>query len=434
MARESDDLTKRYSSLFENRLRVPIVFVRDLHRSQKLPELASFLAWEVLHKLRLFGRDDYLEFNSGRPLVLGEKQVSDPLSGAYLAQLGALQGLRIAGSRHNWKLFFVGPSGQTIGCIYPEDSDLYESSDYASSLTHLKRLGGKIKAIFISSRGTIFVCIKGAVYRSSDGGVSFDKCLNLSSSESFFRHNNGMTEIPGKGLVIGEYGNVWDKTRYRTLAYFYLSSDDGETWTRSNFLIKEGINKHVHVVKYSRLLDRLLLADGDNKKKLWISAPRDTLDMEALELKAVNHHHIQIGGYTAIAECGEGVLFGTDYQGGTNFVVESRDGKIFRRRVVPDPYRRSPIDNMVCRKARRGYEVWANLPFSAGDSRCLLMYTADCGMTWNRVIEYKRATHTVWLLSSSSDPVDRVCFAVQDSGRRHRVVYEVSDNGESGVS
>jgi len=431
MLKESDDLTKRYSYVFENRLRVPIVFLRDLHRSQKLPELASFLVWEVLYKLRLFGRNNYLKFNSGQPLVLGDTQLSDPALGAHLSQLGALRGLRVVSSPYNWKLFFVGALRQTLGCIYPDDTDLYQSTDHSSSLTHLKRFGDKIKAIFISSRGTIFVCIKGAVYRSSDGGNSFDKSLHLSSSESFFRHNNGMTEIPGKGLIIGEYGNVWDRTRYRTLAYLYLSSDDGETWSRSDFLIKEGINKHVHVVKYSPLLKRLLLADGDNKKKLWISAPLDDLDMRALELKAVNNYHMQIGGYTAIAECGENVLFGTDYQGGTNFVVESKDGRTFRKWVVPDPYRRSPIDNMVCRKARQGYEVWANLPFSAGDSRCLLMYTSDCGKTWNKVIEYKRTKHTVWLLSSSNGAVDRVYFAVQDSERHRRVVYEVSDDGES---
>ena len=80
-----------------------------------------------------------------------------------------------------------------------------------------------------------------------------------------------MTELPDKTLIIGEYGNVWENNRWRKSAYLYFSVDMGETWEKSDFLIKKGANKHVHIVKYSKLLDKIFVADGDNKKKLWIS-------------------------------------------------------------------------------------------------------------------------------------------------------------------
>src|SRR3972149_5121162 len=51
------------------------------------------------------------------------------------------------------------------------------------------------------------------------------------------------------GLIIGEYGNVWENNRWKQLAYVYFSSDNGETWERSDYLIGQGINKHVHMVK-----------------------------------------------------------------------------------------------------------------------------------------------------------------------------------------
>jgi hypothetical protein len=137
--------------------------------------------------------------------------------------------------------------------------------------------------------------------------------------------------------------------------------------------------------------------------------------------------HIQMGGYTSVAECDGRILFGTDYQGGTNFMVATTDGEQFSKWIVPDPYRRSPIDDMVLRKSKDGTEVWANLPFSTANTKCLLMYSADNGETWHRVMEYDGAAHRVWLLNSSDGIPDALYFSVQNLKTNDRVVYKVTD-------
>jgi photosystem II stability/assembly factor-like uncharacterized protein len=289
------------------------------------------------------------------------------------------------------------------------------------------RFPARIRSVFVSSQDTVFVGAGGAVYRSTDGGTTFGKALDLGSPESFFRHNNGMTETSDGTLIIGEYGNVWESNGWRNLASLYFSEDNGETWARSDFLKEEGINKHVHLVRYSRALNRILLADGDNKKRLWLSDPLDSFDAGNPGWKPVNRFHIQMGGYTAVAERDGTILFGTDYQGGTNAIVRSRDGKRFEKRIVPDPYRRSPIDNMVPRRSKAGDEVWANLPWSRAGTRCLLMYSANGGESWHKVLEYTRAAHVVWLISSSRETQDVLYLSIEDYEHQDRVVYRVVD-------
>jgi len=170
-----------------------------------------------------------------------------------------------------------------------------------------------------------------------------------------------------------------------------------------------------------------MMADGDNYKKLWLSDPLDASDPENPNWKPVNRFHIQMGGYTSVVESDGRIFFGTDYQGGTNFIVETTDGKKFTKKIIPDPYRRSPIDNMVLRKSKAGEEIWANLPFSTPNTRCLLMYTADNGKSWNKVFEYNRSTHTVWLINSSTQISDELYFSVEDLRSKDRVVYRIAD-------
>ena len=170
-----------------------------------------------------------------------------------------------------------------------------------------------------------------------------------------------------------------------------------------------------------------MVADGDNYKKLWLSDPLDRVDFEKPNWNPVNKFHIQMGGYTGVAESNGKVIFGTDYQGGTNFLVETTDGKKFSKKIVPDPYRRSPVDNMVLRKSKTGEEIWANLPFSTPNSKCLLMYTADNGKSWNKVFEYNRSTHTVWLINSSTAISNEIYFSVEDIKSNDRVVYGITD-------
>jgi hypothetical protein len=190
----------------------------------------------------------------------------------------------------------------------------------------------------------------------------------------------------------------------------------------------QGINKHVHVVKYSHLLNQLFVADGDNKKKLWISAPLNVRDWQTRnDWNVVNRFHIQMGGYTSVVETDEEIIFGTDYQGGTNFLVSTNDGRKYTIRVLPDPYRRSPIDNMVQRKSQSGQEIWANLPYCDKKTKSLLMCSPDGGKQWWKVLEYNWSTHRVSLVSSSTSVARDLYVSVQNVKQGDVTVYRISD-------
>lgn len=420
-------LTKRHSSLFERTgMKNLFPFVYDIYRYGKARELLSFIVWELFHKLRLFPKEKYLKFNDSAPLSLENVRLNDSDFSERIDHFFRSRGLSIVDADHNWKRIFVNNNGEIFGCLYPDDTDLYKSTDNGETISFIKRFPEKIKSIFISSQNTIFVCVEGAVYKSTDNGGTFKESLELGSSVSYFRHNNAMTETPSRVLIIGEYGNVWEKNGWRKLAYLYFSSDDGETWEKSDFLIGRGTNKHVHLVKYSKLFNKIFMADGDNKKKLWVSDSINSSDLNP-KWNLVNKFHIQVGGYTSIAENGEKILFGTDYQGGTNFIVETIDGEKYDKRIVPDPYRRSPIMNMVQRKSKNGNEIWAVLPYSRPGTRSLLMYTADGGKSWNKVLEYSSATRNVWLINSSNEATSELYFAIKNLRNDDRVVYKIAD-------
>lgn len=424
----SGDLTKRYSLLFENKgAKKLISFVQDVYKYGKFREIVSFAIWETFHKLGLFPKKDYLLFNNREAIALGNEKLTGVVFNQKITQFFKDRELSSTQCDHNWKLLYINNKGEIFGSLYPEDTELYKSIDYGKSVIFINRFPESIKSIFISSQNTIFVCVRGAIYKSSDGGASFVKALELGSSDSFFRFNNEMTETPSKLLIVGEYGNVWEKTGWRKLAFLYISSDNGETWKTSDFLIQKGANKHVHIVKYSSSLNKLIVADGDNYKRLWITDALNASDFDNPNWKPVNRFHIQMGGHTSFVESDGKLLFGTDYQGGTNFLIETTDGKKFTKRIVPDPYRRSPIDNMVLRKSKTGNEIWANLPFSTSKTKCLLMYSTDNGKSWNKVLEYKRSTHAVWLTSSSRETADELYFSVENLKNNDRVVYRVSD-------
>lgn len=422
------DLTKQYSGLFQRRgLKRVFSLAQDIYKFGKFRELVSFTVWELYHRFGLFPKNGYLVFNNHEAIKLAENGAAGLDLDKKINEFFESRGLCATKSEHNWKLLYTNNKGEIFGSLYPNDSELYKSIDGGRSVIFVQRFQESIKSLFISSQDTIFVCVKGSIYKSSDGGVSFKKTLDLGSPISFFRFNNAMTETPNKTLVIAEYGNIYDKNGWKKLAYLYYSSDDGETWKTSDFLIQKGTNKHVHIVKYSRLLNKLVMADGDNYKRLWLSDNLDATNAENPSWKPVNRFHIQMGGHTSVVESGGKIFFGTDYQGGTNFILESADGKKFVRKIVPDPYRRSPIDNMVLRKSKTGNEIWANLPFSTATTKCLLMYTADHGKTWNKIFDYNRSTHTVWLISSSNEIADALYFSIEDSRNKTRAVYRVAD-------
>ncbi|QDK78886.1 exo-alpha-sialidase [Spirosoma sp. KCTC 42546] len=404
-------------------------FLLDIHRVGKLRELLSFVLWEISHRVRFYKfANQYVRFSSDHYLSLVDEANcldENPILTSFFAKEGlCLQPVAI-----DWKYCFQVADGALWGCRYSHLNGLYCSKDESQSAVLVHVFAQPITSLFCSQQGVLFVCSNGTIYRSDDEGNSFTAVLQLSTPISYFLFNNGMTELPDHTLMIGEYGSLWHGKSWQNLAFLYYSSDGGITWDVSDFLKQQGVNKHIHLVKYCTRLKAVLLTDGDNKKQMWKNETLTHFDKQAKKQQhgwqLINKYHHQTGGYTSMAETNETVLFGSDYLGGTNFIVRTSDGKQFKKLVLPDPYRRSPVMNMVARQSLTGHEIWAaSYSCLSGDAKSLLMCTKAAGKTWARVIEFDGTKHEVRLLNSSHNPSSMLYVSVTtfgDQENQHRI-------------
>ncbi|GAB2581783.1 WD40/YVTN/BNR-like repeat-containing protein [Spirosoma areae] len=406
-------------------------FLLDIHRVGKLRELISFVLWEVIHRLRFyqFG-NQYVKFtNEASPLIRNEAVglSANVITNAFLAE----QGLCFRAVAIDWKFCVQTADGTLWGCRYSHLNGLYRSNDQSKSAVLMHEFGHPVTSLFNSRQNRLFVCSNGSIYKSDDQGKSFGVVLQLSTPISYFLFNNGMTELPDQTLLIGEYGSIWHGKTWQNLAYLYYSSDGGDTWTTSDFLMRQGVNKHIHLVKYCACLNAVLLTDGDNKKQVWLNETLGQFNKQADRnqdgWRLINKYHHQTGGYTSMVETTDTVLFGSDYLGGTNFIVSTSDGNQFNKLVLPDPYRRSPVMNMVARQSPSGNEVWAvSYSCLSGDAKSLLMCTNDSGKSWARVIEFDGTRQEIRLASSPHSPSGTLYMSITEFGsqpgnHRHRV-------------
>jgi hypothetical protein len=393
-------------------------FLLDSHRAGKLRELVSFIGWEIMHRLRFFRIEKrYISFTEHRGLAITSEGIENGVSNSSIPE----HGLRFQPVPIDWKFCIETVNGTLWGCCYSQTNVLFCSHDQSQSARLVYTFDYPITSLFISPKHGLFVCANGVVYKSIDQGLSFSIALQLSTPSSYFLFNNGMTELPDQTLLIGEYGSIWHGDAWQNLAYLYYSSDGGTNWNTTDFLMRQGVNKHIHLVKYSPRLQAIFLTDGDNKKQLWINKQLNCFNQQPDDQTSgwhlINKRHYQTGGYLSMAETAEAVLFGSDYLGGTNFIVRTADGQQFSKKMLPDPYRRSPVINMVTRHSRSGNEIWVvSYSCLGGNTRSLLMCSKDSGRSWARVIEFDGAKHEVRLVSSSLKPTDTLYISVTEFG------------------
>lgn len=395
-------------------------FFKDVYQSGKLVELLSFAVWESKHRLKIYPNTRYLRFNETLPITLndlGEPELNHSINHTVE---------RV--NHNNWELCVMITQTTMYGVA---ENQLFVCNLATSTSTLLFTFSEKIKSIFVSAKEDIFVASSGCLFKSSDGGKSFNNVQVLDSEISWFLSNNGFTEIPSTGeLLFGEYASIWFNNQWKSLPYLYWSKDGGETWTKLISFFESGVNKHLHIVKYSNLLNCLFLTDGDNYKRLWINTSLTNFHkLNYTRRKSgwnlVNSLHILKGGHTSMVDGEKRVLFGTDYMGGTNFLVSTKDGKKFRSRIIPDPYRKCPIMNMVALQTPHGKQIWASLYIEAGlPSKSLLMYSDDDGETWYRFLEYNGGQHAVEIISQSVVDTNKLFISVLSGGKRS--LYQIS--------
>lgn len=373
------------SDLYQRKKNVSNIlrFISKLYTSGKIVELLSFIVWEFKYQLSLYDKNQTLQFKEGSALINLKKELrfSEFKSNDFDISVNA----------HNWYFLYLDHVQTKWGCLFENQKTLFKQTT-SGHLQECFTFKNKIRELFIMKSGIIFCCSNGVLYKSNNGN-SFKEVLKFTTLDSRFR-KDGITETPNGHLFIGEYANVRENNRWKFAGYIYHSINNGESWQKLDFLKKAGINKHVHIVQWSNHFNGLIMADGDNQKNIWLNTSSEHFNNTAsdskLGWKKINKRHINKGGYTAILEVENQIILGTDYNGGTNFLVTTVDMVTFKALVIPNPYRRAIFDRITIRKNTNGaLEIWATLFFMHHKSvKSLLMLSKDRGESWEKVIEY----------------------------------------------
>jgi hypothetical protein len=272
-------------------------FLKEVYLSGKLIELFSFAVWESKHRLKFYPKSRYLRFNEKLPITLSELGELE-LNGVIDHKIERF-------SQSDFELCVMLTKTTMYGVV---ENQLFIFNLSTSTSTLLYTFTEKIKSIFVSTQSDIFIASSGCLFKSSDNGKSFNNVQILDSDISWFLSNNGFTEIPSTGeLLFGEYASIWYDNQWKSIPYLYWSKDRGETWTKLTSFHESGVNKHLHIVKYSKLLKCLFLTDGDNYKRLWINTSLNNFHkLNYARRKSgwnlINSLHILKGGHTSMID------------------------------------------------------------------------------------------------------------------------------------
>lgn len=266
-------ISREHSAIFDDGmvsrlLRLPRLLY-DAVANGKAVELTSFGLWEMQHRFGLVNASRYLRFAAHPMLVL---RASVECGEEDVEQVFASHELTAIKSQVPWRTIYLSRSGTGFGSLNAARSTLFRSASGRDDKAEpLHRFADRIRAVFVSRRNTVFACSDGVIYRGVNGGERFSESLRLTSRKCYFLFGHGMTETPEGMLVLAEYGTVHRGRGFQSVANLYFSFDEGASWEKSDFLVRAGANKHVHIVAYSKELRRLFVTDGDNKKRLWVS-------------------------------------------------------------------------------------------------------------------------------------------------------------------
>jgi photosystem II stability/assembly factor-like uncharacterized protein len=183
----------------------------------------------------------------------------------------------------NWSKIYIDNTGTIYGNTMEHPDTLFSYKN--NKLTLLHTFPDTIPGLFISKMNDIFVCSGGIIYKSKDGGLTFKNVLEYTSPRSCFRHNNSFTEDDEGNMFVGEYISEFVNKKWHFGAYIYYSNNGGDNWQKIDFLWHKGINKHIHLIKWSKNYGGLIMTDGDNKKKMWINKSKNFRDIVLVQRK-----------------------------------------------------------------------------------------------------------------------------------------------------
>lgn len=395
-------------------------FLRDIRKYGKFEELKSFLIWEIKSKLKIW--KDYLVIKNNKSQIIANKDLSKLIIHSNESESELKIKFELVKIETGWDKIHITPGNSIIGNTITKRNILFRGNKDGIITEKLYEFEEPIKTIYINSNKTIFICCSGSIFRSDDNGINFKKVLTMSSRGSMFMFHVGMTEITPEILLIGEYSNIWDKkSGWKNASNLYISYDEGLNWESTNFLKKNGVNKHIHIVKYIKEHGILVLTDGDNKKQLWTITLNGNLNLKEYFFRVENwklltKKHIELGGYSAILELGNSTILGTDYYGGTNFLVETNDFIKFDKKVIPNPYRRGFFESFT----KSNDIIWASIhPPNFKNSKGLLMYRTIHSDIWYKLMEYECNDYKIDVISKSLVEQNYLFFSIKEINKKN---------------
>ena len=390
-------------------------FLGDIRKYGKFTELKSFLIWEIKSQLKIW--KDYLVIKNNKSQITADNNISKLILHSNKSENESEIKFEFIKIETGWDKIYITHDNSIIGNTITKRNILFRGDKNGYITEKLYEFEDPIESIYINSNSVIFICSSGSIFRSEENGKNFRKVLTMSSRVSVFMFHVGMTEITPKILLIGEYSNIWDKkSGWKNASNLYISYDEGLNWESTNFLKKNGVNKHIHIIKYLKDHGILVLTDGDNKKQLWTITLNGNLNLKDYFLRVENwklltKKHIELGGYSAILELENRTILGTDYYGGTNFLVETNDFVKFNKKVIPNPYRRGFFECFI----KSNDIIWASIhPPNFKNSKGLLMYRTIHSDIWYKLLEYDCNDCKIDIISKSLNEQNYLFFGIKN--------------------
>lgn len=118
-------------------------------------------------------------------------------------------------------------------------------------------------------------------------------------------------------------------------------------------------------------------------------------------------------------------MFGSDYLGGTNFMVKTDDLINFKSYVLPESYKRNVISALTLRKNRNRNELWAEITSLENFVKCrgLIMYSDDNGESWNKFIDFFGKYQDVTIISSSQKIENETYVLIRPTDKSDRMSF-----------
>ena len=202
---------------------------------------------------------------------------------------------------------------------------------------------------FVHVAGRTYFVVDGSLYSLTGGGDVQNEDLSLSSTHS---------TVLDQGIAADQYGNlVVAEYKHDALgtsgAYLYVRRPGEGCWTTVSTLARR-VDKHCHIVVFDSESQVFYVTSGDTRKML---ARLDLRGSQA-KLDILSAGAWKTGGYMCAAPWEGGLMCGTDYTGGTNYLVSIRDSSIRGKEVLRNPFRRSIVGSIEATGAHLLFAAW----------------------------------------------------------------------------